>query len=238
VTKLATPVVSVPAASGALGRLLVIGGGGHAWVVTEAARAQGWRVLGYFDDDESTSLGDKTPRLGPISGAAAATAPAAERGGPGDEDLPWAVIALGSLDLRARLIQVLPGLYAVVRHPSAIVSPSARIGAGTFIGATAVVQGRTQVGDHTIINTGAIVEHDCVIGINVHIAPGAKVGGGVRIGRDTLVGIGSSIRPGVKIGSGCTIGVGAAVVSDVPDNARAIGVPARATHSWSDSDDS
>jgi sugar O-acyltransferase (sialic acid O-acetyltransferase NeuD family) len=211
------------------GTLLVIGGGGHAWVVTEAARASGWRVLGFFDDDPHAVVDERTPRLGVIPRAPAQ--PAADA----DPTL-HAVIALGSIELRAKLIRELGGLFATVIHPSAHVSPSSSVAPGTFIGAAAVVQGRASIGEHCIINTGAIVEHDCRLGRNVHVAPRATLGGSVTVGADTLIGLGASVRPGVRIGSGCVIGVGAAVVRDVRDGEKVIGVPARPVEWWTEGD--
>ncbi len=208
-----------------LGKLLVIGGGGHAWVVTEAARAQGWRVLGFFDDDPAAVVDEQTPRLGSIPELRA-----------GADDAARAIIALGSLEVRARLLREMGGLFATVVHPLAHVSPSAAVAEGTFIGATGVVQGRATIGPHCIINTGAIIEHDCRLERNVHVAPRAALGGNVRVGGDTLIGLGASVRPGVRIGSGCIIGVGAAVVRDVKDGERVVGVPARAVEWWTEGD--
>ncbi len=232
--------VNSSSSSAVPGTLLILGGGGHAWVVTEAARASGWRVLGFLDDDAAAEIDAGVPRLGALSDTAllsntpvtsSAPGPAVAGDGP-----PATIIAIGSLATRGRLIGEMRGLFAIVRHPTALVSPSAKIGAGTFVGANAVVQGRASIGEHCIINTAAIVEHDCVLGRNVHIAPRATLGGGVRVGHDTLIGLGASVRPGVKIGSGCTIGVGAAVVRDVPNNATVVGVPAKSVDWFSEGD--
>lgn len=212
----------------ALGKLLVIGGGGHAWVVTEAARIQGWHVLGFFDDDPQAVVDDQTPYLGGIPDSRSAQA--------ADDQPARAIIALGSIEVRARLIRELAGLFATVVHPLSHLSPSSTIGQGTFISATAVVQGRSTIGPHGIINTGAIVEHDCTLGQNVHIAPRAVLGGGVSIGDNTLIGLGAAVRPGIKIGAGCIIGVGAAVIRDVKDGEKVVGVPARPVEWWTEGD--
>lgn len=214
----------------ALGKLLVIGGGGHAWVVTEAARTQGWRVMGFFDDDPRAVVDDETPRLGTIPDS---RSPAPD---PADDQPARTIIALGSIEVRARLIRELAGLFATVVHPLSHVSPSSTLGDGSFVSATAVIQGRTTIGPHAIINTGAIVEHDCTLGRNVHLAPRAVLGGGVTIGPDTLIGLGASVRPGIKIGSGCIVGVGAAVIRDVKDGEKVVGVPARAVEWWTEGD--
>jgi sugar O-acyltransferase (sialic acid O-acetyltransferase NeuD family) len=216
-------------ATPALGKLLVIGGGGHAWVVTEAARAQGWRVLGFFDDDPLAVVDEETPRLGTIPESRSSASDA-------DDPPPRTIIALGSIEVRARLIRELSGLFATVVHPLSHISPSSKIGDGTFISATAVIQGRATIGPHSIINTGAIVEHDCKLGRNVHIAPRAVLGGGVSIGNDTLIGLGASVRPGIKIGAGCIVGVGAAVIRDVKDGEKVVGVPARPVEWWTEGD--
>jgi serine O-acetyltransferase len=50
---------------------------------------------------------------------------------------------------------------------------------------------------------------------------------GPTIGRNVHVGTGAKIVGPVKLGDGASIGANAVVVSDVPPNATAVGVPAR-----------
>lgn len=49
----------------------------------------------------------------------------------------------------------------------------------------------------------------------------------VRIGAGSWLGANSVVLPGVSIGRHCVIGAGAVVTSDVPDNAVAVGSPAK-----------
>ncbi len=202
--------------------LVILGGGGHALVVAEAAQAAGDALAGFLDDDPFAPLWTGSPkaaRLGGMDGLELLRDPARA----------W-IIGVGDLDVRRALIARLEGLpvAACVVHPRASVSPSAMIGAGVFVGPGAVVHTRARVGDHAIINSGAIVEHECVIGANAHVAPGAALAGRASVGPDTLVGLGARVLPGVTIGARCVIGAGAVVVEDVPDERIAAGVPASA----------
>ena len=51
--------------------------------------------------------------------------------------------------------------------------------------------------------------------------------GPIRVGDDVWFGVGAIVLSGVTIGDGAVIGAGAVVTSDVPENAVAVGVPAR-----------
>lgn len=191
----------------------LIGGGGHALVVADAAMATGVPLRGFYDDAaDAAALRLGLARLGGLREAV---------GG------PWH-LAVGDARLRRELLGGLAGEPLSIVHPAAFVGATARHGRGVFIGPRAVVHTLARIGDHAIINTAAVVEHECEIGENVHVAPGAVLGGRVRVGPDTLLGIGCRVLPGLRIGAGCTIGAGAAVVRDVADGATVAGVPARA----------
>ena len=144
-----------------------------------------------------------------------------------------AVVATGANRLRQEIGESLLRMgfrLPVVIHPSATISPSARIDQGTVVMARAVVGVLAEIGELAIINTGAIVEHDNQVGRFAHIAPGAVLAGRVQIGDRTLVGVGSSVRPGIRIGDDSVVGAGSAVVSDIPSGTTVAGVPARKLH--------
>ena len=67
-------------------------------------------------------------------------------------------------------------------HPTAVISPDARIGTGVFIGAFVCVGDGSEIGD------------------GVHLRAAAKVGDGVRIGGGTL------LHPNVLVDDGCSVG--------------------------------
>ncbi len=197
--------------------LVLLGGGGHAAVVADAARSSGWTVLGFFDDNPQT--GSSGPpglaRLGTIGDAAKTGAALAHA-------------AVGSPALRRRWLDAMGGRVApAIVHAAAVVSPSATIAEGAFIGPGAIVNARASIGRGAIVNSGAIVEHDCVLGAFCHVAPGAALGGGVHVGAEALVGINAAVRPGIRVEAQSTVGAGAVVTRDVPQGATATGVPAR-----------
>lgn len=202
-------------------QLLLIGGGGHGLVVAEAACLSEWCLIGVHDDGDEPMVCKMfgLRRTGTVSAVLAGPVPASEGG-------RWH-LSLGNLQVRAKLIERLSGDWGTVVHPRAFVAPSARVGAGVFVGAMAVVHTGASLGAHAIINTSAVVEHECEVGSNSHVAPGAVLGGNVRVGAQTLIGLGARVAPGIVVGDGCVIGAGAVVVRDVPDDTRVRGVPAR-----------
>ena len=114
-----------------------------------------------------------------------------------------------------------------VKHPSAIVADSAKIGLGATILGGAIVGPSATLGANVILNTGAIVEHDCVLGDHVHLATGATLCGGVRIGSGSHIGARAVIRQYIQVGEAATVGAGAVVVKDVVGGWTVVGNPAR-----------
>ncbi len=142
------------------------------------------------------------------------------------------IVAIGNPtgDTRCRLhdVFVRAGLFPVsFADSSAYICASAQLGAGLQVMAQALVHNDVSIGRQCLINTRSLVEHDCVLGEGVEIGPGAILCGRVHVGANSWIGAGATVRQRIKIGRDVIIGAGSVVVSDIPDNTIAVGVPAK-----------
>lgn len=207
-------------------RILIVGGGGQARVVIDAARCAGHDVLGVLSRD--AAIGSDV--LGcPVVGSDADAPNLIARMGAGLDGL---VVAIGDNATREAVVSRLraanPALaFVAVVHPSAIVASSALIGPGAMIHAGAVVGVQASIGAHCIVNTNASVDHDDVLEDFASVAPGATLGGTVRVGRAAAVCLGAKVIQGLTIGARSVVGAGATVVRDVPPEVVVMGTPAR-----------
>lgn len=199
-------------------QLLVYGAGGHAKVVAELARALGWEVAAFLEDfdgrDGEAFFGAEVVSWGRFAA--------------GPDRWPGVPVALGVGDNRARargaegFRRAGRSVVALV-HPSAVVSPTARLGEGTVVLPGAVVNADAEIGAGVVVNTGAVAEHDARVGDFAHLASGSVVGGGASVGAFALIGLGAVVLPRVRVGAGATLGAGAAAVDEVPPEAVAVG---------------
>jgi UDP-perosamine 4-acetyltransferase len=207
-------------------KAVLVGAGGHARVVLDAARASGALEVIAVVDVRPELRGSSFEGV-EVIGDESALSLARHRGARA------ILLGVGSVDVadtRRRLFEriVVLGLeLPVVRHPSAVISPSATIGAASVVFAGAIVNPGARIGTNVIVNTAAVLDHDVQIGDHAHVSPGAHLAGGVVVGEESHIGIGSSIIQGVRIGARVVVGAGAVVLHDVADGDRVAGVPAR-----------
>ena len=199
-------------------RLLVVGAGGHAKVVIDAAEAAGHAVVGVVG-----TAADAPEVLGH---AVVDSAEGIEADG--------FIVAIGDNTTRARFFAqyAATGLApAVVVHPSVIVGTDVELGGGTFVAAGVVINTGAHIGVDSILNTGCSVDHDCVIGAHAHIGPQVALCGAVTLGEGALLGVGSCAAPRASVGAWTVVGAGAAVVDELPAHSVCVGVPARPVRS-------
>ena len=195
--------------------LILWGAGGHGAVVRDAALASCEFLKISFIDD-SAEPGSHS--CGSSEGLASLD--------PADHAI---LVSIGDNRSRARCFETAGKLLppATVVHPSAIVSPSARIGEGSVIMPRAVINAGAVIGRNCIVNTGAVVEHHCHIGDHAHVGPGSVLCGAARLGDFVLFGAGAVACPGAVIGYGAVVGAGAVVPKSADAWCVSAGVPAR-----------
>jgi len=210
-------------------KVVVVGSSGHAGVVIDAMlRSSTVQIAGLLDDflPPGTCRHDY-PVLGPVDQIADLAQTYAYSA---------CTIAVGDnwrrRELSLRVSACMPDveLIAVV-HPASCVARSARLGAGAFVAAGSVVGPNSNIGAGCIVNTGATVDHDCRLDAFSSVAPGVHLGGYVHIEEMSAIGIGAVVSHGVAVGRHTVVGAGAVVVSDVPGEVVAYGVPARTIRS-------
>lgn len=192
--------------------IAIYGKSGHGKVLADIARAKGFKEILWIDDDpkkEAMRFLDFYEFY---------------------HEVP-VLLGIGDNHARQKLFNVLKSKgfsLPSIAHPSAIISPSVRIGEGSVIMPQAVLNADVHISSGVIINTAAVIEHDCVIEDFVHISPRSALAGGVRVCRFSHIGLGASIIQGKRVGENCVLGAGACLVSDLPSYTTAVGVPAKA----------
>lgn len=204
-------------------KLILIGDGGHGKVIKDIADAStSYKVHAILDD----ACRDTTI----LNGVIYTNTLFMEKIDRSKADHYRFCISVGNNAIRKKIFErfsIPLEHYAVLIHPSAVVSPSARIGYGTVVMPQAVINADAILGNHCIINTGAVVEHDNRLGDYVHVSPNASLCGAVSVGEGTHIGAGAVIIPGKKVGNWSTVGAGAVVTQDVTDAKTVVGVPAK-----------
>jgi len=115
-----------------------------------------------------------------------------------------------------------------------------KIGKNTKIDSFVYIEEGVTIGDgckirpFVFIPTGVVIEDHVFIAPNVTFtndkhprAHGEWTRLNTRVKRFASIGAGATITPGVQIGENALIGAGSVVTRDIPDNAIAIGIPAR-----------
>lgn len=189
---------------------------GHASVVVDALRILGSdNDLFFFDDTESLRgtfvLGIEV--LGPIDSIFYDDS----------HQIDFFHICVGDNQFRSalapRLTEGNKSLITVV-HPTAWISPNAKLSDGVYVGPMVSLNSGVEIGSASIINTGVIVDHDCKIGAATHLAPRSCLTGRVKIGDRSFLGAGTVVVPDITIGSDVFICAGSIVTSHIPSNTK------------------
>ncbi len=147
--------------------LLILGAGSHGHEVQELAQSLNvFRTVAFLDDVQPEAVG-------PIRDMARYV-----------DAYPVAIPAVGDPALRSRWFLELTAagfILPVLIHPSAAVSPSAEIGAGTVVCARATVGLGARIGKGCIIASGATIGRYAELSDGCHIDCGQVVAAAARM---------------------------------------------------------
>lgn len=189
-------------------KLYLYGAGGHGKVVKEIIEACGRTVEAFVDDNLSLGEWAGLPVVHDVEGK------------------HEMIVSIGCNHARMMIAEKLGCRFGVAIHPSAIVSPSARIGEGTVVMPGAIINADAVIGRHCIVNTGASVGHDCRLENFCHVAPHATLCGTVHLGEGVWIGAGAVVNPNIEIGEWSVVGSASSVIANVESHVTMAGVPA------------
>lgn len=208
----------------ALTRLVIIGAGGHGRELLDIVEAMNsvrptFEFVGFLDDGPGPW--DRVHRrgasvLGPVDRLA-------------DFDAHYA-IGIGPPEDRCRIDAIATASgreAATLVHPQATIASDVRAAPGLVMAAGSRITTNVTIGRHVHLNLNATLSHDCEVGSYSVLNPGAHVSGEVSLGQSVVVGSGAVVRESCRVGDGTIIGAGAVVVTDLPADSTAVGVPAK-----------
>ena len=116
-------------------RVYLYGASGHGKVIKDIIEAQGSEVEAFVDDNPRLFHYCEKPVLHQADG------------------LSPMIVSIGANITRKMIVEKLSCKFGVAIHPSAIVSPSAKIGEGTVVMPGAIINADAVIGKHCIINS-------------------------------------------------------------------------------------
>ena len=204
-------------------RIIIVGAGGFGREVLQWVRdawpEQTSRIAGFLSADRSQLENHDYP-LDIIAD------PDRYEPTPGDGLL----LAIGIPEVRRRVAQALKSRgaeFLTLIHPTAIVAPTASIGAGSILCPYAIVSDAAQVGSCVLLNYHSSLGHDASAGDYAVLSPYAAIGGNAHIEADVFMGLHASVGPGKRIGVRSKVSANSCALADAPADSIIYGVPGR-----------
>ncbi len=203
--------------------IVMIGGGGHASVLTDILRQQGREILAVVSPED-------IHQRAVFKGIRHLKSDEDALSFPPNKVLLVNGIGMmpksrGKLEVNEYFLSRGYQFETVISN-SALVSPFSKVEVGAQILSMSIVQAGATIGSHCIVNTGALIEHDCNVGAYTHIAPKATLCGQVVTEENAYIGAGAVVIQGLSIGQGAIVGSGVNLSKSLAANTTAY--PARA----------
>lgn len=119
------------------------------------------------------------------------------------------------------------GQFINLIHPTAIISPSVKLGQGIGIKSYCVLSSDVSIGDFSYLQSSVIMGHDVNIGSYCQINSFVFFAGYVNVGQCVTVNAGAKLIQNVKVGDEAVIGMGSVVLTKVKKGTTVFGSPAK-----------
>ena len=194
--------------------IILYGAGGFALEIAEYAAERSrpsnrFRIAGVVDDypDKRREI-PNVPFLGHLESAV-------------EKGFRQFIITAGSPLFRKQLFQRLKRFdctAVTLIHPSAIISPTAKIGEGALICPFSIINSGATVGLNSVVNVHCSVGHGASIGDHCTLSPYSALNGDSQIGEGTFLGTRATIFPTITVGRWCTVDSHTFVKSNTADS--------------------
>lgn len=138
------------------------------------------------------------------------------------------IIAIGYVGVKKRIVdgmQARGAQFLSLIHPTAVVAPSATIGAGVVVCPFALVSESVVLEDFVMLNFYASVGHDSVIGRYSILSPYATVNGFTVLEPEVFMATHSTVIARKRVGQGAKISANSVAMQDVQPRTLVHGVP-------------
>ena len=202
-------------------KVIIVGAGGHAAELVDylvyknnllkTPHAEQSEIIGLIDDNENNYLAYQydVPYLGTIKDHQVRA------------DVGY-VMGIANMKYRRIIIDKLvqnEAKFVTVIHPTALISPSAKIGVGCVISHNVSIGPKVIIGDFNLINSRCTIGHDCKIGNYNFLSPQVVTGGFATLQDENFIGTNGVILPAITVGSNNTVSAGMIVDKNLTDNA-------------------
>lgn len=139
------------------------------------------------------------------------------------------ILAVGDPLLRKSVVNKNPNfkISNSIIHPSAKISPFAKIGIGNIIFPNVVIGPEVVLGDHCVIYSNTSINHHVNIESFVTIASNVSINGRCDIKEGVFIGANASLKQNVSVGERSIIGMGSVVLKNVGADQIVVGNPAK-----------
>jgi len=138
--------------------------------------------------------------------------------------------AIGNVNDRKKTCEIIlmkGGTFINLIHPTAIISPSAKIGMGVAIKAYSSLASDVRIGNFVYLQSAVILGHDVVIGNFCQVNSFSFFAGYCLIEDLCVINAGAKLIQKSKVETGATVGIGSVVLTRVKAGTTVFGVPAK-----------